>query len=206
MEKSLFISIRDRLNKTQDQMAQLLGTSTQAIRSYEQGWRRIPVHIERHIFFLLAMKKRNHTHELCWIINDCPDEYKEKCPAWEFKAGDHCWLINGTFCKGATQTDWEEKMNICRTCKVITSLMEFWSPDSASLSIKLAGFAPLFLKSFYNNCKYKKRGEIFFLLFTVIEIPCQSRQLDLKTIIKYSSCSILVFNIEKKHESLKTSY
>ena len=106
-------------------MAQLLGISIQAIRSYEQGWRKIPIHIERQVFFLIAMMKRNNDHDSCWTINDCPDELKIKCPAWEFKAGEYCWLINGTYCKGTAQTNWEEKMNICRTCKVITSLLEY---------------------------------------------------------------------------------
>jgi len=35
-------------------MAQLLGTSLKAIQSFEQGWRNIPVHIERQMLFLLA--------------------------------------------------------------------------------------------------------------------------------------------------------
>ena len=125
MEKSILISIRNRLKKTQDQMAHLLGTSIQTIRSYEQGWRNIPVHVERQVFFLIAMRERNNTHDSCWIIKNCPDEVKKKCPAWEFKAGEYCWLINGTYCKGTVQTNWEEKMRICRTCKVITSLMEY---------------------------------------------------------------------------------
>ena len=125
MEKSLLINIRSRLNKTQDQMAQLLGISIQAIRSYEQGWRKIPIHIERQAFFLIAMMKRNNEHDSCWTINDCPDELKKKCPTWEYKAGEYCWLINGTYCKGVIQTNWEEKMKICRTCKVIASLMEY---------------------------------------------------------------------------------
>jgi hypothetical protein len=37
-------------------MAQLLGTSIKAIHSYEQGWRTIPVHVERQLYFLLTRK------------------------------------------------------------------------------------------------------------------------------------------------------
>ena len=38
-------------------MAQILGSSLKAVQSFEQGWRKIPVHVERQMLFLLAMKK-----------------------------------------------------------------------------------------------------------------------------------------------------
>ena len=57
MEKKQFSEIRRHLGKTQLQMAQLLGISLKAIQSFEQGWRNIPVHIERQVLFLLASKK-----------------------------------------------------------------------------------------------------------------------------------------------------
>jgi len=123
MEKTQFIGIRNILNKTQKQMAELLGTSLQTIRSYEQGWRAIPGHVERHTFFLLSRSAKNNTRNSCWTVNDCPEEFKEKCPAWEFNTGEYCWLINGTFCKGTIQINWEKKMKICRTCEMITSLL-----------------------------------------------------------------------------------
>ncbi len=44
MEKKELAKIRNYLGKTQKQMAQLLGTSLKAIKSYEQGWRNIPVY------------------------------------------------------------------------------------------------------------------------------------------------------------------
>jgi len=123
LDSKEFVLIRNRLNKTQKQMAVLLGTSVQAIHSYEQGWRSVPVHIERQTFFLFSrLRDKVNNHKPCWIINDCPDEYRDNCPAWEFAAGDFCWLINGTFCKGSVQKSWQEKMKICRTCKVLTSM------------------------------------------------------------------------------------
>ncbi len=45
------------LGKTQSQLARLLDTSLKAIQSFEQGWRSIPVRIERQVLFLLASKK-----------------------------------------------------------------------------------------------------------------------------------------------------
>ena len=54
VRNSEFSSIRAYLGKTQKELAQLLGTSLKAIQSFEQGWRRIPVHVERQVLFLLA--------------------------------------------------------------------------------------------------------------------------------------------------------
>ena len=54
MEKSEFKFFRNKLNKTQKQMAELLGTSLKAIHSYEQGWRTVPVYVERQVYFLVS--------------------------------------------------------------------------------------------------------------------------------------------------------
>ena len=54
-----FLCFRKQLNKTQKQMAQLLGTSLKAIHSYDQGWRTIPAHVERQIFFLATRLREN---------------------------------------------------------------------------------------------------------------------------------------------------
>ena len=51
MDSKEFCYIRKKLNKTQKQMAQLLGTSVKAVHSYEQGWRKVPAYVERQIFF-----------------------------------------------------------------------------------------------------------------------------------------------------------
>ena len=56
MDKKEFSQIRQHLGKTQKQMAQLLGTSPKAIQSFEQGWRSVPVHIERQVLFLTALE------------------------------------------------------------------------------------------------------------------------------------------------------
>ena len=56
--KKEFKKYRARLDKTQKQMAELLGTSLKAIHSYEQGWRTVPTHVERQIFFLVSRLER----------------------------------------------------------------------------------------------------------------------------------------------------
>ena len=57
MNKEEFSRVRSHLKKTQLQMAQLLGVSQKGIESFEQGWRNIPVHVERQLLFLLAKKE-----------------------------------------------------------------------------------------------------------------------------------------------------
>jgi hypothetical protein len=47
MDKKGFSQIRNHLGKTQSQMAQLPDTSLKPVQNFEQGWRNIPLHIER---------------------------------------------------------------------------------------------------------------------------------------------------------------
>ena len=124
MNKSEFKKYRDRLDKTQKQMADLLGTSLKAIHSYEQGWRNVPVHVERQVYFLLSrLAKKSKTINSCWIVKKCSREQKLNCPAWEFSSGDLCWFINGTVCEGKVLKNWKEKMEICRSCEVFNSIL-----------------------------------------------------------------------------------
>ena len=123
MEKKEFHRLRLILGKTQMQMAQLLGNSLRTIESYEQGWRKIPLHIERQALFLLAMKKHPEQVPPCWVIKDCPEGTRNQCPAWEYKSGNLCWFISGTLCQGKNQKNWGSKMKICRKCTVFQSMM-----------------------------------------------------------------------------------
>jgi len=121
-----FVAIRKKLSKTQKQMAQLLGTSVKAIHSYEQGWRSIPVHAERQIYFILSrINGKPEDQEPCWVKKKCPFELRAQCPAWEFQVGvgDLCWFINGTICEGAVKKDWREKIKICKSCEVFKSAL-----------------------------------------------------------------------------------
>lgn len=124
MDSKEFFLGRKKLEKTQKELAELLGTSIKAIHSYEQGWRTVPHHVERQMFFLLS-RKRGQTKgpQLCWVIKKCPPQRKKRCPAWEFQAGKLCWFINGTICEGNVQENWQAKMEICRSCEVLKSLL-----------------------------------------------------------------------------------
>ena len=124
MKSEEFKKLRKRLKRTQKQIAELLGTSLKAIHSYEQGWRNVPAYVERQMFFMVSRLAENRkSRKPCWQIKKCSTEQKKKCPAWEFKAGKMCWFINGTVCEGQVQTNWEEKMKICRSCEVLGSLL-----------------------------------------------------------------------------------
>lgn len=104
-------------------MAQLLGVSIKAIHSYEQGWRSVPAHVERQIYFLISRLKKNiHAQVPCWDRKACPIEKRKLCPAWEFQAGDLCWFISGTICDGNVYKNWKEKMKVCRSCEVMKSI------------------------------------------------------------------------------------
>jgi len=123
MTSKEFKKFRKKLEKTQRQMAQLLGVSIKAVHSYEQGWRSIPVHVERQVYFLLSrVTTTNNGKMLCWDIKSCPTEKKKQCPAWEFQAGDLCWFINGTICDGNAHRTWKEKMKFCRSCEVMKTI------------------------------------------------------------------------------------
>jgi len=124
VDKKEFTKIRKRLNKTQKQMAELLGSSVKAIHSYEQGWRSIPPHVERQLFFLISRIRYNdYEHKPCWVIKKCPPKRKKQCPAWEYKAGKLCWFINGTICEGSIHKNWKEKIEICRSCEVLSRIL-----------------------------------------------------------------------------------
>jgi len=124
MDNEMFFQARKKLGKTQKQLAELLGTSLKAVHSYEQGWRSVPAHAERQLFFLLSrMRGHNKGRKSCWVIKKCPSERKKQCPAWEFQAGGLCWFINGTICEGEVQKNWKEKMKICLSCEVLSSLL-----------------------------------------------------------------------------------
>ncbi|MEJ2657150.1 MAG: helix-turn-helix transcriptional regulator [Desulfobacterales bacterium] len=123
MTSKEFKKLRNQLGKTQRQMAQLLGVSIKAVHSYEQGWRSIPAHVERQIFFLVSRLKKNiRKRGPCWDRKACPSEQKKQCPAWEFQSGDLCWFISGTICDGHVHKSWKEKMKRCHSCEVFKSI------------------------------------------------------------------------------------
>jgi DNA-binding transcriptional regulator YiaG len=133
VDRKEFTAIRRYLGKTQNQMAQLLGTSLKAMQSFEQGWRKVPVHIERQLLFMVAQKfsASKGKKQKCWTVQSCSKQNRANCPAWEFQLGHLCWFINGTVCHGQVQESWHKKMKTCRKCDVFGSLMPEFLARSA---------------------------------------------------------------------------
>ncbi len=122
MTKEEFHSMRQKFGKTQKEMANLLGISPKAVQSFEQGWRKVPPHVEKNLFFLSAMRREGKQSLIpCWESLNCPMENREECPAWEFRAGRFCWLVNGTYCRGRVEKNWDRKMAVCKKCKIFKS-------------------------------------------------------------------------------------
>ena len=123
MDSNEFKYFRKKLDKSQNQIAVLLASSLKAVHSYEQGWRNIPVHVERQILFLISQMNQKKIKP-CWSIKKCTPEQKKNCPAWEFRAGKFCWFINGTMSEGEAKKNWREKIDFCRTCEVFNSIFD----------------------------------------------------------------------------------
>lgn len=120
-----FTNLRGKLHKTQKELSQLLGTSIKAVHSYEQGWRAIPGHVERQMFFLASRRLLDpKAKKSCWQITRCPRDRRAQCPAKEFKAYKLCWFICGTQCHGVVHDTWKEKMAFCRTCPVFQPVLD----------------------------------------------------------------------------------
>jgi DNA-binding XRE family transcriptional regulator len=127
LNQNEFGFLRKKLGKTQKQMAELLGISIKAIQSFEQGWRKVPLHIERQVFFLMAAKVQNSGNSRpCWKIRGCSPKDRNLCPAWEFQVGNLCWFINGTICQGKSRGKWSQKMAFCKKCEVFISFADKW--------------------------------------------------------------------------------
>lgn len=120
MTREEFSAARRLLNKTQKEMAGLLGMSLKAVHSYDQGWRSVPPHVERQVLFLVSKMGDNTATVDCWNKKNCPEGRRKGCPAWELGAGKMCWFVNGTYCHGTAQGTWNEKMKICQACEILS--------------------------------------------------------------------------------------
>ncbi len=124
MTREEFSLARKKLGKTQKSLAELLGVSLKAVQSYEQGWRTVPLHVERQVYFLLVNTRKNKPvkRKDCWNLKKCA--CKKTCPAWEFQAGHLCWFLNGTQCECTENKNLKNKMEICRKCDILSSLLK----------------------------------------------------------------------------------
>ena len=118
-------SIRHTLEKSQPQLARMLGISTRALQSYEQGWRNTPAHVLKLAGVLLTLKRRKDDgpRKPCWDIRGCAPEDRADCPVYELRAPEFCWLIGGVRCTPQDNRSWEEALRNSATCPVMEQLL-----------------------------------------------------------------------------------
>lgn len=129
-----FARLRASLGKSQRELAELLGLSLKAVESYEQGWRNVPAHVERMLYFLLFKLNEEDikAEEPCWKSMDCPSERRASCVAYVAKEGRFCWFFTGRLCAGAKAAAkgaaadapaGEAEERGCYTCEVFSRML-----------------------------------------------------------------------------------
>ena len=119
-------SVRAELGRSQREMAHLLGVSTKAVQSYEQGWRKTPPHVEQMVLLQAILRRHPDLRRIpyCWKLNKCSQELRGECPSARLKTPGFCWLITGTLCHGRPSGSWAAKRDRCLECQVMRRLLE----------------------------------------------------------------------------------
>ncbi len=114
--------LRAALGMSQSKLAELVGASTRAIQSYEQGWRPTPLHVRKAAALMLFLRSRPQRQPSppCWQVCNCPSQTRAACAAFQLGAGDLCWFLAGNSCSTGPVTSAEEKLLKCQKCPVMT--------------------------------------------------------------------------------------
>jgi transcriptional regulator with XRE-family HTH domain len=128
MSGAEFARMRTSLGKSQRELAELLGLSLKAVESYEQGWRKVPAHVERILYFLLFKlnEAEIEAEEPCWKSKACPEDLRDKCVAYVAKEGSFCWFFTGRLCASAKSSGSAKADGLeggCYTCAVFTRML-----------------------------------------------------------------------------------
>jgi transcriptional regulator with XRE-family HTH domain len=128
MSGAEFARLRASLGKSQRELAELLGLSLKAVESYEQGWRNVPAHVERLLYFLLFKlnEEEIESEDPCWKAKGCSDETRSKCVAYVAKEGRFCWFFTGRLCArvgNAAAKSGEADDRGCYTCEVFSRML-----------------------------------------------------------------------------------
>lgn len=116
--------IRQKMGRTQNELATALGCSSKAIQSYEQGWRPIPVRTMIQLLVLLALhRKEPGKHPPCWEIMHCKIDIRKKCPAFTVSRGQFCWFVAAKTCRPRTK-DTQTAIWQCMDCKVVRTMLK----------------------------------------------------------------------------------
>jgi transcriptional regulator with XRE-family HTH domain len=123
MDGPEFARLRASLGKSQRELAELLGLSLKAVESYEQGWRNVPAHVERLLYFLLFKLNEAdlESEDPCWKSKNCPEATRAKCVAFVAKEGRFCWFFTGRLCATAKSGEADERG--CYACDVFVRML-----------------------------------------------------------------------------------
>jgi hypothetical protein len=116
-----FARLRSSLGKSQRELAELLGLSLKAVESYEQGWRQVPFHVERMMYFLSLKLSSDGGRDgkPCWDAKGCPEAKRSACVAYVSDEGRFCWFFTGRLCADAGPG-----LEGCRGCEVFASMLQ----------------------------------------------------------------------------------
>jgi DNA-binding transcriptional regulator YiaG len=126
MSGAEFAKLRGSLGKSQRELAELLGLSLKAVESYEQGWRNVPSHVARLLYFLLFKLNEDdiEAEDPCWTSKNCPDDRRAKCVAYVAKEGRFCWFFTGRLCATAAGSNGDGGTDGgCYTCQVFATML-----------------------------------------------------------------------------------
>ena len=130
MDGADFSRLRTITHRSQKDLAAMLGVSQKAVESYEQGWRRVPVTVERMMYYI-AFKlngSRLVDEPPCWKARHCPEATKADCAAWVSNDGHFCWFITGRLCAASKNAGGSNEY--CYECPVFVSLLDTLRDDA----------------------------------------------------------------------------
>lgn len=119
-------AIRDELNLSQSEFADLLSVSNRTIQSCEQQWRKPSSSLEKSTLLLLMASRngKSFAKSCCWKETGCEPGVKQDCIAFRARQGHLCWLLSGTICKGVRLKSWSDKLAICLECDYFQKLLK----------------------------------------------------------------------------------
>ncbi len=77
--------------------------------------------VENLQYSVSTFRIHSNGNKRCWEVLNCPSSSRQKCPAYNVEE-DRCWMIEGTWCKGAQQGDARSKLKNCMTCQAFKVL------------------------------------------------------------------------------------
>lgn len=119
-------AIREELELSQSEFADMLGVSPRTVQSCEQQWRKPGAALERTALLLLLAHRNGSSFgkSLCWKEAKCPPERRKECITYHSRQGHLCWLMNGTFCHGLRLRNWQEKLSFCMKCRHFQKMLK----------------------------------------------------------------------------------